>query len=137
MIVRDVHIPAYGWYARFYFKIRAYHIGDVVYSLEDIDCPEHILRQAVDHMMRDTLNEGFTYSNRSLRRSVVLVGRTSSGKEFVNSFAHELRHLTDDIASEEGMPTSGEEVAYLAGDIAEALGDVVCKMSCDKCRHNT
>ena len=85
-------------------------------------------------MLRDRMDTGFTYSNPHRMESIVVIGRSSSGAEFQNSYVHELRHLTDDIAYFYGYPLRGEPAAYLAGDIALELSDIVCKMSCDHCR---
>lgn len=90
--------------------------------------------RAVGNMRLNALNTGFTYSNLRVRRSVVVIGRAESGAEFLNSYCHELRHLVDDIARADGMELSGEPVAYLSGDICNAVADIVCKMACDCCR---
>lgn len=136
MIVRDIHIEKYEWHARLFFAISRYDIEEVAMSLMDIDCPDAIYNQAVRQMRQGEVNTGFTYSNKALRHSVMLVGKTSSGAQFVNSFSHELRHLCDDIASAYGMEMAGEEVAYLTGDIAQRLSDVVSHLSCEHCRKN-
>lgn len=134
MIVRDIYLPKYDWHARVYFAISKYNIEDVARSLREIDCPERILRQAIRQMVRGEVNTGFTYSNKRRRRTVMLVGKTDTGEEFLNSFSHEQRHLCDDIANAFGMHMSGEEVAYLTGDISLKLADIVCHYSCDHCR---
>lgn len=134
MLVRDIYIDKYDWCARVYFAISQYQIEDVAHSLRKINCPPEIYKQAVRQMVRGELNTGFTYSNTKRKRSVMLIGKTDSGEEFLNSFTHEQRHLADDIATEFGMYMSGEEVAYLTGDIASQLADIVCHYSCDHCR---
>lgn len=134
MLVRDIYIDKYDWCARVYFAISRYNIEDVSRSLREIGCPVTIHRQAIKQMVHGEVNTGFTYSNMKRRQTVMLVGKTSSGREFLNSFSHELRHLSDDIAKTYGMETAGEEVAYLTGDIALKLADIVCHYSCDHCR---
>ena len=69
------------------------------------------------NLLRADMDSGFTYSNKTMRRSVVVVGLATSQAQFLNSFEHELRHLCDDIAAASGMPMQGEEVAYLTGDV--------------------
>lgn len=135
MITVDIFIEKYDWDVRAYFAISRYDIDEICHSLKGIRCPLNFLNKSIRHMMRDKKNEGFTYSNKGRRESVMVVGKTTSGKEFLNSFTHELRHLTDDIASEIGMRLSGEEVAYLTGSLAMSMGDIVCKLSCNCCRH--
>ena len=82
------------------------------------------------------MDSGFTYSNKTRRRSVVVVGLASSQAQFLNSFEHELRHLCDDIAVASAMPMQGEEVAYLTGQINTMLWKdihqfICCKGKCD------
>lgn len=134
MILREIDIPKYEWKAKIFFAISKYDIEEVAMSLLDIDCPFGIYHQAVRQMRHAEVNTGFTYSNKALHRSVMLVGKTSSSAQFVNSFSHEIRHLSDDIASAFGLEMAGEEVAYLAGDIAQRLSDVVSHLSCEHCR---
>lgn len=42
-----------------------------------------------------------------------------------------------DIAVADGMGMSGEAVAYLSGDTAMLVADIVCQMSCDHCRSHS
>ena len=86
-------------------------------------------------MLNGRKNEGFTYSNLSKKKSVVVIGESTNGGEFLNSFSHELRHLADDISSYYGMIDRGEEVAYLTGELANSVSDIVCLLSCDCCRN--
>lgn len=74
-----------------------------------------------ENLEKADMDSGFTYSNKTRRRSVVVVGLASSQAQFLNSFEHELRHLCDDIAVASAMPMQGEEVAYLTGQINTML----------------
>lgn len=82
----------------------------------------------------DEYNTGFTYSNPDVGRSVVVIGKSTSPAEFVNTFAHELRHLTDDIVGAYHMELYGEGVGYLQGEIDRELADVVGMFICPQCR---
>ncbi len=121
------------WACEFYFAMGAYRRREILGQLVSCQAPDPVLRRVRHNMRADKLNTGFTFSNGDIRKSVIVIGNTSSGSEFLNSFVHELRHLTDDIAVADGMQLSGEPVAYLAGDIANELSDVVCHLSCDRC----
>ena len=133
MLFRRLNIG--NWSCSFYFAVNSYWNKEILRELVSLDAPPSIIHQIHQKMLRDELDSGFTYSNMRLRRSVLVVGRSSSGKEFLNSFCHELRHLVDDISRIWGLSLSGEPVAYLTGDIALELSDIVCKMSCDHCRY--
>lgn len=84
-------------------------------------------------MEQEDMDSGFTYSNKSMRRSVVVVGITTSKAQFLNSFEHEVRHLCDDIAASSGMKMQGEEVAYLTGEINSRLWEDIHPFVCCKC----
>lgn len=132
MIFRALNIR--GWRCLFYFSIDRYWVTDILNRLRELQAPPSILQRVERNMLADSLNTGFTYSNPTLRSSVVVIGRSSSGAEFLNSFVHELRHLTDDIAYTYGYPLRGEPAAYLNGDISLMLSDIVCTLTCNECR---
>lgn len=132
----DLTIYKYRWKVRLYFAVTDYYIDDIVESLHSIDCPDKIMRRVEEKMSARQLDTGFTYSNPRLRRSVLVVGLTSSPAEFFNSFTHEIRHLVDDIAKTVGLEIAGEDVAYLTGDVSMDLWSYVHKFICCKCSHN-
>ncbi len=136
MKLRDLHIERYAWKVRFYFAVHGYHTRSIIASLTAINCPSDILHRVHGNLDAGDLDTGFTYSNSNLRRSVVVVGLTTSQAQFLNSFEHELRHLCDDVAAASDMKMCGEEVAYLTGDINMLLWDDVHEFICCKCKMN-
>lgn len=54
----------------------------------------------------------------------------SSGAEFINTFTHEILHLAVNIATGEKMNLKGEFPAYVAGDTAGELSDILCYLGC-------
>ena len=67
-------------------------------------------------------------------RAVVVIGPTSSGKQFVNTLVHEVHHLAVAIADSLGHDLESEVPAYLSGDAAMALAETVCEFGCSHCR---
>lgn len=126
----DLRIQKYRWEARLYFAVTDYYIDDILESLALINCPENLMRRAEESMTSRRLDTGFTYSNKHLRRSVMVVGLTSSPAEFLDSFEHELRHLVDDIANADGLQLAGEDVAYLTGDTNRTLWPIIHDFIC-------
>lgn len=136
MRLRDLRIENYDWHVRFYFAVHGYHTRSILFSLEQIECPRPIMERVRENLEKADMDSGFTYSNKTRRRSVVVVGLASSQAQFLNSFEHELRHLCDDIAVASAMPMQGEEVAYLTGQINTMLWKdihqfICCKGKCD------
>lgn len=130
MRVCRLYIRRYDWHVTAFFDARAEDVADVADVLRRIDCPAGVLARVEKNLLRDRIDTGFTYSNRAARCSVMTVGHASSSKEFLNSYAHELRHLVDDIASASFLPMRGEAVGYLSGELSwefmDAVGDFLC-----------
>lgn len=133
MITKKTNIKS--WTVFWFFCPKEQNIKEIVSALKNAGASENILFRAEEKLFDDNENEGFTYSNLSEKKSVVVVGESTNGGEFLNSFSHELRHLADDISSYYGMIDRGEEVAYLTGDLANSVSDIVCLLSCDCCRN--
>lgn len=134
MNVTDVYIRRCRWWVRIYYAVTYYRTERILSDLNSIDCNEAIYRKAKLHLRRGDLDTGFTYTNKRYRRSIVVVGISSSPAQFINSLEHELRHLVDDISDACGVDTHGEEVAYLTGDLNALLFDDIHSFVC--CSHN-
>lgn len=122
------------WVVDFLFAIDDYDEEGVLSCLYDIDSPYYFMRRASKIMEGNKPNRGFTFSNENIRRAVVVIGPTTSGKQFQNTFVHEMRHLVDAISHSLGIKRPSETSAYMSGDAAMALADVVCSLGCGHCR---
>lgn len=122
------------WVVDFLFQPGGYDIDGVLGVLYDAGATKEVINQAEDLMRLCEENCGFTFANRYLRRAVVLIGPTSSGAEFLDTFTHEIRHLADSIAKSIGYDLDAEGPAYMTGDTVRELAEIVCKLGCDKCR---
>ena len=118
------------WSVDFLFATEGYDIDGVLSCLYDAGAPDYVMDEAEDLMRSCEYDCGFTYSNERRRRAVILIGPTTSGKEFLNSLVHETRHLADAIAHSLGVPLDSERPAYISGDTAMALAEVICEFGC-------
>lgn len=123
------------WVVDFLFAIDRYDPDGAIACLRDAHAPRSIIDQAIGLMEQGNLNTGFTYSNELFYRSVVCIGPTSSGAEFIDTLTHEIHHLAVAIAGELGVDLESETPAYLAGDTMRAFAEVVCELGCSHCRH--
>lgn len=98
-----------------------------------VDAPDSIISQVSENVYAGRLNEGFTYSEPSLRRTVFATGLAENGPEVLDSTVHEIIHIVQHIAFEDGMDMYSESVAYLGGHISHAVSDIVCELSCPHC----
>lgn len=131
MIIRDIYIEQYRWHVYCYFAVTDYYTDEILNVLDSIGCSSAVYNRVAEKMEKNELNTGFTYSNKLTHETLMVIGLASSNEEYINSISHELRHLCDDIASAIGIPSSGEEVAYLTGDIASQVADVIEVLVCD------
>lgn len=122
------------WVVDFVFATERYDVDGILSCLYDAGAPRWAMGDAEELMSSGDYNTGFTYANPGNRRAVVVIGPTTSGAEFVNTLTHEIHHLAVAIASELGIDLESETPAYLAGDSARALAEVVCELGCEHCR---
>ncbi|MBR1436368.1 MAG: hypothetical protein IJ584_14815 [Bacteroidales bacterium] len=133
MIHRPLNIGR--WLVDFLFAVDGYDIEEALGYLYDIDTSYHIMRKAYRLMKRGKRNTGFTVTNDALRHAVIVIGPTTSGHEFQNTLIHEIHHLAVAVAESLGVDLEGETPAYVSGDTAMELVDVICEFGCDKCNH--
>lgn len=133
MIFRDLYIGR--WHACFVFAPDGYDDNAILDILYDLDASDYILVKAEKKMREGRPNEGFTFANPAMKEAVVVIGPTTSGKQFQNSMAHEIDHLSDNIAEWYGVKNHPEGTSYLTGDTTMALADIICRLGCDRCRH--
>lgn len=122
------------WTVYFIFAVEGYDEEEILDLLYNLDAPDDILVEVSRKMRRGQPNEGFTYANPPWKVAVVVVGPTTSGKQFQNSLSHEIDHLSDYIARWYGMKDRPEGTSYLVGDTTMALAEIICLLGCDKCR---
>lgn len=131
MITRKVHIR--HWTIQFLFSFDQHDIERILDALVWADAPESIIHNVSENVRAGRLNEGFTYSEPSLRRSVLATGMATTGPEMLNTIVHEIVHIAQHMAMEDGIDPFNEDMAYLCGDIASTVSDIVCVLSCPHC----
>lgn len=131
MIYRDLYIGR--WHACFIFAPDGYDENAILDILYDLDASDYILVKAGKKMRESRPNEGFTYANSAMKEALVVIGPSTSGAEFQDSLVHEIHHLAVAIADSLGVDLEGESPAYLSGDSARELSDIVCWLGCDRC----
>lgn len=134
MIRQDIHLDPYGWHARIYYAVTTYWTERIANDLWDIGCRGNSLAKAVRNLKAGDLNTGITYSNFQDGETVMVISRTSSPEEFLNSWEHEKKHLARHIEQVFGIDPYSEEAAYLEGTIAQKMFPVARKFICEHCR---
>lgn len=134
MIVQDFYLPAYDWHVRVYYAVTTYWSRCILQDLRRIGCRGEEWKRARSSLGTGQTDTGLTYSNFGRGESVVVIGLTSSADEFLNSWMHEMRHLSRHVEQACGISPYGEEAAYLAGAIGQKMFPVAKKFLCEHCR---
>lgn len=124
------------WIVDFLFVTRKYDKEGVLAFLYELRAPRGVILRAEKIIDSGEENRAFTYTDQYLRRGVVVIGPTSSGAEFLDSFSHEIDHLADAIAESLGIKENKEGTSYITGDTTRALAEVICEMGCNKYRQS-
>ena len=66
-------------------------------------------------------NAGFTHTNFSKKLSIVAIGISTSREQFINTIAHEAKHLQSHICHYYDVDEDGEQAAYLMGYLIERM----------------
>lgn len=121
------------WTVEFYFAKRSYDSGIILDRMYDFGAGSDTMKEALELMEDGGYNTGFTFTNPIEHLAIIAIGPTTSGKEFQNTVVHEVHHLAVAIADELGIDLEEETPAYIAGDAAMELADVLCRMGCKAC----
>ena len=118
------------WRVRFVFAIDGYDIDEIVEMLSDLDASDDIIDDAYRLMSNGNDNTGFTYTDGDRHKAIVVIGKSSSDEEFINTLIHEINHLAVAIALGVGVDLESETPAYLSGNLAFELAEYLCNLGC-------
>lgn len=134
MIRQKIYIEKYDWVVHAYFAVTTYYTEEIMDKLWDLGCDGETMGVAHKNLDKGDLNTGLCYSNYRRRESVLVISKTTSSEQFLNSLHHELIHLQSHIAQVYRLRPTGEAVAYLSGDIIMQMYPRVKHLLCDCCR---
>lgn len=132
MIRSDFSVVVNGrrWGITVFVPVTRYHVEEILDTLLSIGMNEDNYKDTVENLTSGRVNNGITFSNPYLRRSVSVWACSTSPAQYFNLIVHELHHLSVHIASMNGMDLEGEGVCYLSGDIAEILYPLCKRLIC-------
>lgn len=134
MIRQVAYLPEYDWVIKAYFSVSSYWTDEIMAELAFAGADEEQMWKSYYSLSSGNLDEGICFSGADARTSILVVAKTSSAAEFYNSTTHEFCHLAAQIAHIVGVDPSGEEVAYMVGEMARDFYPHVKHLLCDCCR---
>lgn len=135
MIKQEFFLPDYDdWQIIAYYAVTHFEVDEIMRTLQEAGCRGKNLETAYENLSSGSRNTGLCFSGDGV--SVLVISVTSSKPQFCNSWVHELHHLATHIAKDLGYDLTGEDVCYLAGEIAEKMYPIVGKYLCQCCSKN-
>lgn len=93
-------------------------------ALSEVGCRGAELARAMDVIGRCEMNVGATYSNRSRRNTIMIIGQGESRAQTINTIFHETHHLTSHICSTDNI-SDEEQMSDVSGEIGAAVYDML------------
>lgn len=106
----------YNWKVTVLYECTCDDTDYIIEILKDIHCPNRLINEALNNLETCNLNIGLTYSNLNLKSSIIVVSKTSSFAQLINTIAHEYYHLISHISKILKIKDE-EELANLNGDL--------------------
>ena len=136
MITQEFIVDKVYWKVYVYYDVTSKDIIKIITKLQELKLPKSYITSAYTTLISNKLNQGLTETNSKLKKSIVVFTKTTNASQFVNSFVHELGHLSHHIARTYNLDLNGEEVQYIAGDIAQQMFKRCHTLMCDYCREH-
>lgn len=104
------------WKVLILYECTCDDIDYIIEALKDINCPIKYIKEAINNLETCNLNIGLTYSNIKLKNSIIVISKTSSFAQLINTVSHEFYHLICHLAKSLNIKDE-EKLAYLNGDL--------------------
>lgn len=134
MIRQRIFDRKYGWKIHVYYVVTEPNAEEILLQLERIGCNGRNVDVAYHNLSSGKLDTGLTYTNAERNESVVVISKTSTALEFLQSLTHEFGHLSNHIAEYYSIPLDGEEVRYICDSLLERTWPISRELLCDCCR---
>ena len=134
MFTQDIFIDKAGWSVRVYHDADALCADEIIDDLITLGCRGEDLRKTKRMLWDGMVDSGVTFSDTRRRKSIIVIGNTTSGREYWNSIDHEKNHLLQDISLAIGIDPYGEEISYISGEFIRSVYDEAKNLLCECCR---
>lgn len=119
-VSKEIYLEKYDWTVHVMYDVHSKDAMKVRRYLRDLGCTGIPLEDACNLVLKGEPNKGITYSNVDTRKTVVVIGWTTSRAEYMNSLSHEMLHVVQHISEQFLINMYGEEACYLLGGLVQA-----------------
>lgn len=130
----NLYLQRYDWVVRVFVAVTHYGYEDIAESLEYIHCTKREVGKALEMLRRNTVNSGLCYSDSYERMSVIVIKKTDSPEELLNSVIHEVMHASIHMSEADGIDYTSEEPCYIAGELGRGIYPFIKDLLCEHCR---
>lgn len=134
MIRQKIYLKNWDWLVKVFYIVTKPNAKEILKELEHIGCSGEELKRAENSLLSGSLDTGLTYTSFPLGESIVVIAKTSNGKEYTASLSHEFGHLANHIGLFYGLNLNGEEVRYISDELIEKSWSISRELVCDCCR---
>lgn len=134
MITQEFIVDKVYWKVYVYYDVTPKDAIEIITKLQEIKLPKSYITSAYTTLVSNKLNQGLIETNSKRKESIIVFTKTTNSSQFINSFVHEIGHLANHIARTYNLDLNGEEVQYIAGDIAQKMFKRCHILMCDYCR---
>lgn len=120
MIHFKLHLEKVDWCIECFITTDDSLLKEILEKLEDLGCSQNTIKRA-EVILYDQIDSGFTYSNLKTKNSLMVINKSSSMEEFVNTYNHEKNHIEMHICEAFGFDPYSEVAADLSGCLAQRL----------------
>lgn len=126
MIAQYIHLKDWDWNVLVYYGASIYNSVELTDSLKQLECPKKDIKKALQ-VLSDK-NTGFTFSNTDYKMSIMCVGEATNVGQFIDTVAHESKHLQSHICQFYGIKENTETAAYLMGHLVHRMYKMLGKI---------
>lgn len=105
-----------SWKVTILYECTCDDIDYIIETLKQVNCPKIYIKETLNNLETCSLNTGLTYSNIKLKSSIIVINKTSSFAQLINTVSHEFYHLICHISKALKIKDQ-EELAYLNGKL--------------------
>lgn len=117
MNIIDSSVSGVGWGMSFIYNVKSSDTDAIIKILDNLGAGTRELENARRLLEENPYNSAITYSNKALKKSVMIFTDTTAQNEFVNSLVHEMMHLSRHIAD----CGNSEDLCNAIGNLAGTL----------------
>lgn len=84
-----------------------------------MECPIKEINKSMNVLFK--YNTGMAYTNSNNKTSIILISKSTSNDQFINTIIHEAKHIQTHICNYYNINEDSETAAYLIGYIVQQM----------------